>query len=464
MKASASVFVLALGTKVALAGLINPVLERAVSPDNTCGTNGTGGGADGYTCPSALPCCSVNGFCGSTDAYCLASNGCQLAFGNCTTSVAAGTVSPDETCGKTGAGTAGYTCSSTSPCCSANGWCGSTSDYCSATAGCQTAFGTCDSATNSSTTVGTGTPGTSTNGKCGPVDGTCASNECCSLAGFCGTTSEFCNAPDCQFNYGPACDANKIPSGTNTSSIQRNKVGSVLYGSTGIYDCTQKGDMALTFDDGPYIYTSHILDLLKQYNASATFFVTGNNNGKGQIDNASLAWPALIKRMYAEGHQIASHTWSHADLSNITSAQRKNEMYKLEMAVRNIVGVIPTYMRPPYSSCSTASGCDTDMADLGYHVTYFDLDTSDYLNDSPTLIQNSKDKFDAAVNPSNPANDEFLVIGHDIHNQTSNVLVEYMLKGLTAKGYKPVTVGTCLGDAKENWYRTDTSSTLGTKL
>lgn len=168
--------------------------------------------------------------------------------------------------------------------------------------------------------------------------------------------------------------------------------------------------------------------------------------------------------MYAEGHQIASHTWSHADLSNITSAQRKNEMYKLEMAVRNIVGVIPTYMRPPYSSCSTASGCDTDLADLGYHVTYFDLDTSDYLNDSPTLIQNSKDKFDAAVNPSNPANDEFLVISHDIHNQTSNVLVEYMLKGLTAKGYKPVTVGTCLGDAKENWYRTDTSSTLGTKL
>jgi peptidoglycan/xylan/chitin deacetylase (PgdA/CDA1 family) len=38
--------------------------------------------------------------------------------------------------------------------------------------------------------------------------------------------------------------------------------------------------MALTFDDGPFIYTSHILDLLKQYNASATFFITGNNNGK----------------------------------------------------------------------------------------------------------------------------------------------------------------------------------------
>jgi peptidoglycan/xylan/chitin deacetylase (PgdA/CDA1 family) len=38
--------------------------------------------------------------------------------------------------------------------------------------------------------------------------------------------------------------------------------------------------MALTFDDGPFIYTSHILDVLSQYNASATFFITGNNNGK----------------------------------------------------------------------------------------------------------------------------------------------------------------------------------------
>lgn len=56
--------------------------------------------------------------------------------------------------------------------------------------------------------------------------------------------------------------------------------------------------------------------------------------------------------MYDEGHQIASHTWSHPDLCNITSAQRKDEMYKNEMAIRNVVGVIPTYMRPPFSSCT----------------------------------------------------------------------------------------------------------------
>ena len=165
--------------------------------------------------------------------------------------------------------------------------------------------------------------------------------------------------------------------------------------------------------------------------------------------------------MYTEGHQVASHTWSHPDLCNITSSQRKNEMYKNEMALRNILGVIPTYMRPPYSSCTAECGCEADLLSLGYHITYFDLDTQDYLNDSPTLIQNSKNIFDAAINGSNASTDDFLVISHDIHNQTSQVLVEYMLQGLKAKGYRPVTVGECLGDPKENWYRTDTTSTLG---
>ncbi|KAH6719154.1 carbohydrate esterase family 4 protein [Leptodontidium sp. MPI-SDFR-AT-0119] len=441
------------------AGFLQKIPSRAISPDNTCGRNGTGGGADAYTCPPDLPCCSVNGFCGSTNAYCLTTAGCQSNFGNCTAPTA-GTITPDETCGISGAGVYGYTCSSASPCCSRNGWCGNTTDYCIVEAGCQSAFGTCAGSSNGST-GSAGTPGTSTNGQCGANFGTCASNECCSLAGFCGTGPAYCNAPDCQFNYGPACDANKIPSGTNTSSIPRDQIGSVLYGSDGVYDCANAGDMALTFDDGPFIYTSHIMDLLDKYNAKATFFITGINNGKGAIDNTSTEYPALIKRMYNGGHQLASHTWSHADLCNITSAQRKDEMYKNEMALRNIVGVIPTYMRPPYSSCNAECGCEADMAALGYHITYFDLDTSDYLNDSPSLIQNSKTIFDNALAGKSPATDDFLVIGHDIHNQTANVLVEYMLQGLQSKGYKAVTVGECLGDPKSNWYRTDTGATLG---
>lgn len=72
---------------------------------------------------------------------------------------------------------------------------------------------------------------------CGPRIGSCAAGLCCSGAGYCGTGIDFCAAPDCLFNYGPACDANATPSGASTSSVARPKLGSVLYGGAGVLDC-----------------------------------------------------------------------------------------------------------------------------------------------------------------------------------------------------------------------------------
>ncbi|KAI1443975.1 carbohydrate-binding module family 18 [Annulohypoxylon stygium] len=424
--------------------------QRDVSPDLTCGN--TGAGTEGYTCPDSL-CCSQYGYCGNTTNYC--STGCQDQFGICGGSGGDGDepgddgdggVSPDLTCGTTGAGENGYICP-TGMCCSQYGYCGNSTDYCET--GCQIAFGICADGSGGNNT------GSNTDGRCGPDfdDAVCKETECCSASGYCGTTVDHCLAPDCLFDFGPACDANKTPSGINTSTLSRSPLGSVSVGGTGIYDCENSGDVALTFDDGPGEYTSELLDLLEKYNAKATFFITGINNGKGEIDNTSLVWPSVIQRMYSDGHQIASHTWSHADLSAITSSRRKDEMIKNEMALRNILGFIPTYMRPPYSSCTKASGCEDDLTALKYHIVYFDLDTADYLNDSPSLIQNSKDNFDEYFVDKSPETDDALVISHDIHEQTVHNLTEYMLKGIQSRGYRTVTVGECLGDPVSNWYR-----------
>lgn len=59
-------------------------------------------------------------------------------------------------------------------------------------------------------------------------------------------------------------------------------------------------------------------------------------------------------------------------------------MVKNEMAFSNIMGKFPTYMRPPYSSCDAASGCEQDLTDLGYVVSYFDLDTDGKLSPAQT--------------------------------------------------------------------------------
>jgi peptidoglycan/xylan/chitin deacetylase (PgdA/CDA1 family) len=305
--------------------------------------------------------------------------------------------------------------------------------------------------------------------ECGASVGkSCAAGQCCSQSGYCGTDPDYCYAPGCDYKYGPGCPDNAVPAGTSTSSITRTKVGSVAYGGAGIYSCVTAGTIALTYDDGPQkTLTAHILDLMKTYNAKATFFITGNNINKGQID-LTQEFIDVIKRMDTEGHQIASHTWTHLDLSAISQADRKDQMIKNEMALRNIVGKFPTYMRPPYSSCT--GQCETDMAALGYHVIYFDVDTDDYNQDSPTLIQHSKDWFYGNITQGGATaagGAKWLDIQHDIHEQTANNLTEYMLKTIQTLGYKAVTVGECLGDPQANWYRTaggagTASSTIGT--
>lgn len=289
--------------------------------------------------------------------------------------------------------------------------------------------------------------------QCGAGVGSCAAGECCSGAGYCGNDPDYCYSPGCDYEHGPACPENVTPAGTNTSSIPRPKLGAAQYGGDGIYNCITPGTVAITYDDGPQkAYTAHILDVLATYNAKATFFITGNNINKGEIDTTQ-EFVDVIKRADAAGHQIASHTWTHLDLSAISQSDRKNQMWKNEMALRNILGKIPTYMRPPYSSC--VGQCETDMEDLGYHVTYFDVDTDDYEHDDPTLIQDSKNWFKGNITKGGATakNSQWLEIGHDIHEQTAYNLTDYMLNTLTGLGYKAVTVGECLGDPKENWYR-----------
>ncbi|KAF3005661.1 hypothetical protein E8E13_004122 [Curvularia kusanoi] len=261
-------------------------------------------------------------------------------------------------------------------------------------------------------------------------------------------------APDCLFEYGPGCDANKTPAGASTRNDVRTVKGSVPYGGEGIYACEKPGTVAITYDDGPYIYTDEVLNKFKAAGFKATFFITGNNIGKGAIDEK---WSAVIKRMVAEGHQVASHTWSHQDLSQITEAQVYDQMVKNEMAIRNIIGKYPTYMRPPYSSC-TAAVCQKVLKALGYVVSYFDLDTDDYNQLTKEKIEVAKNNFRNAVNGANPASDSKLSIAHDIHELTALNLTVTMIETLQARGFKGVTMGECMNDPAANWYRDSTAA------
>ncbi|KAI5809971.1 hypothetical protein DFH27DRAFT_606391 [Peziza echinospora] len=284
----------------------------------------------------------------------------------------------------------------------------------------------------------------SPDGRCGTINGlSCASsttNICCSQAGWCGDTSDHCGS-GCQSGFG-ACTGS-----TETPGSGR---GAVPYGVR-IDSCTVPGTIALTYDDGPYTWTSQLVDILDSYGVKATFFVTGNNLGKGAIDDPSTPWADVIRRTYQSGHQIASHTWDHSDLDAISEADRRFQMSRLESAFSTILGQVPTYMRPPYIRCGDA--CQATMRDLGYHVIIWDLDTDDYNNVTPALIGNSKNRVSGAISGANARTQSFLSIAHDIHYETVFTLTKHEIEVGLANGFRFVTLGECLGDPAANWYR-----------
>ncbi|KAF4454710.1 putative chitin binding protein [Fusarium austroafricanum] len=291
---------------------------------------------------------------------------------------------------------------------------------------------------------------------CGKDIGSCPKGQCCSSAGYCGTTSPYCSSPQCQVTYSNGnCDGSKKPKGTSTENIARSNTGKVPY-NVYITNCTTPGTVALTFDDGPYLYTEQVLDLLKQNRIKATFFITGTNLGKGQIDDETTAWPKILRRMYSEGHQLASHSWSHQDISAATDKVRRQQIIYNEMAFRNIFGFFPKYLRPPYGTCSRVSGCLDYVTKLGYHVITWNLDTKDFGNNTPNKIQTSKNTFSNGISTNAKAN-AYIELSHDVQQQTAYNLTAFMIQTIKARGYTAVPVGECLGDARKNWYVTDSS-------
>ena len=103
----------------------------------------------------------------------------------------------------------------------------------------------------------------------------------------------------------------------------------------------QDKKVAITFDDGPDpAYTPRILDVLKQEQAPATFFLIGLEVQK---------FPGLAKRIYQEGHAIGNHTFTHPDISEVSQRYMTLELNVTERLFASKMGVKPLFFRPPYS-------------------------------------------------------------------------------------------------------------------
>ncbi|KAF8595131.1 hypothetical protein BDV93DRAFT_564699 [Ceratobasidium sp. AG-I] len=108
---------------------------------------------------------------------------------------------------------------------------------------------------------------------------------------------------------------------------------------TDITTCPDKATWGLSFDDGPSPYTPDLLNYLDAANIKSTFFVVGSR---------AISRPQILQAEYMGGHQLSVHTWSHPTLTTLTNEQIIAELGWTKKAIKDITGVTPNTMRPPY--------------------------------------------------------------------------------------------------------------------
>lgn len=178
----------------------------------------------------------------------------------------------------------------------------------------------------------------------------------------------------------------------------------------------------LTFDEGyENGYTGKILDILKDNNVTAAFFVTGPYITKN---------PDLIKRMVEEGHIVGNHTLNHPSMPDKTGDPEafKREFTAVEDMYKELTGKdIPKFFRPPMGEYSEKSLAMTQQ--LGYKSIFWSFAHRDWLvNDQPDVST-------TYTRVMNGVHNGEIMLLHAVSKSNTEAL-DSIIKGLKAQGYR----------------------------
>lgn len=185
---------------------------------------------------------------------------------------------------------------------------------------------------------------------------------------------------------------------------------------------TTRPVLALTFDDGPHPeLTPKLLDILRQKGVRATFFVLGSNVAK---------YPEIARRIVAEGHEIANHSYSHPALTKLGSARLNDEVGGTCDIIQQVTGRRPASMRPPYGALN-ASVEHALLQNYGLNIVLWSVDPLDWKRPGASEVGR---RLVAGARPG------AILLAHDIHPGTIEAIPEVITQ-LKAQGYTFATVG-----------------------
>lgn len=175
--------------------------------------------------------------------------------------------------------------------------------------------------------------------------------------------------------------------------------------------------VALTFDDGPHAtYTKVLLGGLKERNVRATFFLVGENI-KGNED--------IVNMMKEDGHLIGNHTYSHVILNEVSWDAALLEINKTNEIIKEVVGVLPAYIRPPYGGWSEDMLYEVNLTPVFWNVDPMDWNSSDVGEIVKSVVDNVKDGD--------------IILMHDIFDSSVAAALE-IVDELQKQGFMFVTV------------------------
>ncbi|MGI6357399.1 MAG: polysaccharide deacetylase family protein [Bacillota bacterium] len=181
----------------------------------------------------------------------------------------------------------------------------------------------------------------------------------------------------------------------------------------------------LTFDDGPDgTITPAMLDILKQYDVKATFFVVGR-----MVEY----YPAMVKRMKDEGHAIGNHTYSH-NLSHKSNAKAfADDLERANRALVRAIGEPSMIIRVPGGSKPSdfVSKVLPHLKTLGYEYFDWNVDSEDAINRKQTANQMAE-RVIREVSKRKTA----MVLMHNINTPTSLAALPAIIEGIRDMGYE----------------------------
>ncbi len=175
----------------------------------------------------------------------------------------------------------------------------------------------------------------------------------------------------------------------------------------------------LTFDLGYEAgYTEHILDVLKENNVSAAFFITGHYVNTSE---------EIIKRMVDEGHIIGNHTVNHKSMPSCNNETIQKEVMELHKTIYEKFGYEMKYIRPPKGEYSEATVTYTNT--LGYTTVMWSFAYDDWEENKQGREEYGKKKI-----LDNLHNGEIMLL-HATSKDNSNILDE-VIKEIKNQGYE----------------------------